>query len=97
MLEIRTLEHRTPNEESSLSGFSIRDRLAAALGASRLPVHDEVERVFAYRGHEVRVKEKIRVESQDPALLSAMAKLNALEHNVALSRKALDIVMGRDE
>lgn len=97
VLEIRTLEVRNANEESSLSGFSIRDRLAAALGAPRLPAHDEAERTFAYKGHEVRVKEKIRVESQDPALLSAMAKLNALEHNVALSRKALDIVMGHDE
>ena len=45
----------------------------------------------------MRVKEKIRVETQDPALISAMAKLNALDHSVMLSRKALDIVMGREE
>ncbi|KAF2790122.1 hypothetical protein K505DRAFT_84526 [Melanomma pulvis-pyrius CBS 109.77] len=96
LLEIRTLEVQIPGEESH-SGFSIRDRLAVALGGVRLPVHDEVDRTFTYRGQEVRVKEKIRVESQDPALISAMAKLNALEHSVMLSRKALDIVMGRDE
>ena len=46
---------------------------------------------------EVRVKEKYRVESQDPRLLSAMAKLSALEHSVAMSRKALDTVMGKEE
>ena len=50
-----------------------------------------------YRGQEVRVKEKHRVESQDPALLSAMAKLSGLEHSVAMSRKALDTVMGKDD
>ncbi|KAF2477299.1 uncharacterized protein BDR25DRAFT_309557 [Lindgomyces ingoldianus] len=96
LLEIRTLEVQTPGEEFH-SGFSIRDRLAVALGGTRPPVHDEADRTFMYRGQEVRVKEKIRVESQDPALISAMAKLNALEHSVTLSRKALNIVMDRDE
>ncbi|ORY11527.1 RAVE subunit 2/Rogdi [Clohesyomyces aquaticus] len=96
LLEIRTLEIQNPGEEYH-SGFSIRDRLAVALGGARPPVHDEADRTFTYRGQEVRVKEKIRVESQDPALISAMAKLNALEHSVTLSRKALNIVMGRDE
>ncbi|KAK8230489.1 RAVE subunit 2/Rogdi [Phyllosticta capitalensis] len=45
---------------------------------------------------QVKVREKVRVESQDPNLIAAMAKLNALEHHLALSRKALDIVMGRE-
>lgn len=96
LLEIRTLEIQNPGEESH-SGFSIRDRLAVALGGARLPVHDEADRTFKYKGQEVRVKEKIRIESQDPALISAMAKLNALEHSIMLSRKALNIVMGRDD
>lgn len=96
LLEIRTLEIHLPGEESH-SVFGFRDRLAAALGGARLPVHDEAERTFTYKGNEVRVKEKIRIESQDPALISAMAKLNALEHSVGLSRKALDIVMDRDD
>ncbi|KAF2257977.1 hypothetical protein CC78DRAFT_538142 [Lojkania enalia] len=96
LLEIRTLEIQNPGEESHTS-FSIRDRLAVALGGARLPIHDEADRIFIYKGQEVRVKEKIRVESQDPALISAMAKLNALEHSVALSRKALNIVIGREE
>ncbi|KAF2735124.1 hypothetical protein EJ04DRAFT_465319 [Polyplosphaeria fusca] len=96
LLEIRTLEVQNLGDEQ-YSGFGIRDRLAFALGGARLPVHDEVDRTFTYRGQEVKVKEKIRVESQDPALLSAMAKLNALEHTVALSRRALNIVMSPDE
>ncbi|CAI6335814.1 unnamed protein product [Periconia digitata] len=97
VLEIRTLELQNAAEESSYTGFNFRDRLAVALGGARPPTHDEAERLFSYRGQEVRVKEKVRVESQDPALLSATAKLNALEHSVMLSRKALHIVLGREE
>lgn len=97
VLEIRTLEPQNAAEEASYTGFNFRDRLAVALGGARPPTHDEAERTFTYRGSDVRVKEKARVETQDPALLSAMAKLNHLEHSVMLSRKALHIVMGREE
>ncbi|KAF1913592.1 RAVE subunit 2/Rogdi [Ampelomyces quisqualis] len=96
VLEVRTLEPQHA-EQKSLTGFSIRDSLAVALGGTRAPAHDEADRPFKYRGQDVRVKEKVRVESQDPALISASAKLNALEHSIMLSRKALNIVMGRDE
>jgi hypothetical protein len=95
VVEIRTLELHNPEE--SYPGFSIRDRLYGALGGVRQPAHDEANRTFKYRAQEVRVKEKIRIESQDPALISAMAKLNALEHNIVLSRRALNIVMGRED
>ncbi|KAI9760341.1 MAG: hypothetical protein M4579_001745 [Chaenotheca gracillima] len=95
-LEIRTLESATA-PEGSVSGFGFRERLAVAIGASRRPEHDEANELFLYKGHEVRVKEKVRVESQDPSLIAVMAKLAALEHNVALSRKALDVVMGKDD
>jgi len=81
----------------SITGFKIRDRLAVALGAPKVTSHDEANDIFTYKGQEVRVKEKLRVESQDPSLLAAMAKLSALEHSVAVSRKALDTVMGKDE
>lgn len=97
VLEIRTLESQQAAEQSSLTGFSIRSSLASALGGTRAPAHDEADRTFKYKGQDVRVKEKIRVESQDPALISASAKLNALSHSVMLSRKALNIVMDRDE
>lgn len=95
VVEIRTLEPQQSADEpsSSYTGFSIRDRLTFALGGARAPAHDEADRIFKYKGQHVRVKEKIRVESQDPALISASAKLNALEHDVMLSRNALNIVM----
>lgn len=37
------------------------------------------------------------MESADPNLMAAMAKLSALEHSVALSRRALDVVMGKED
>lgn len=106
VLHVRTLEishsgtgASTPNSSAtpSYSGFSIRDRLAQALVGPRVPLHDEANEVFAYKGQEVRVKEKVRVESGDPSLMAAMAKLGALEHSVALSRRALDVVMGKED
>ncbi|KAG9623706.1 hypothetical protein KCU60_g22357, partial [Aureobasidium melanogenum] len=102
LLHIRTLEPASSTGSStplggsgpSFTGFGLRDRLAHALGAGpRPPAHDEAEDVFIYRGAQVRVKEKVRVESQDPSLISAMAKLAALEHTVELGRRALDVVM----
>ncbi|GAB7336991.1 hypothetical protein MBLNU457_g2409t1 [Dothideomycetes sp. NU457] len=108
VLHVRTLEAlppgssngtSTPNSftQQSYSGFSIRDRLAQALGGTRPPTHDEAEEIFNYRGQNVRVRDKLRVESQDPSLMAAMAKLSALEHTVALSRRALDVVLDKEE
>ncbi|KAI9712585.1 MAG: hypothetical protein M1828_001686 [Chrysothrix sp. TS-e1954] len=96
VLQVRALEPaNTPPHADSITGFGIRDRLAVALGQSKTQTHEEIGETFVYRGREVRVKEKHRVESQDPALLSAMAKLSGLEHSVAMSRRALDTVMGK--
>ena len=54
-----------------------------------------MDEVFVYRGEEVRVREKVRVEgSADPALLSLGAKLGALERTVAERRKGLGVCMG---
>ena len=49
---------------------------------------------YTYRGQRVRVKERVRVGNQDPALMAALAKLSALEHHVAVNRNSLGIVMG---
>ncbi|KAI9835497.1 MAG: hypothetical protein M1838_005283 [Thelocarpon superellum] len=95
-LQLRTMEP-VDAPPASLTGFDFRSRLAVAIGASKIPTHDERDETFRYKGEEVRVKEKVRVESQDPNLMAMMAKLAALEHNVALSRKALDIVMGKED
>ncbi|KAK4227367.1 RAVE subunit 2/Rogdi [Podospora fimiseda] len=43
---------------------------------------------------EVYVREKVRVESADPALMSLTAKLTALGHTLALARRNLAAVMG---
>ncbi len=79
-----------------MSGFGFRDRIAVAIGASKKPDHDEADEVFAYRGQDVRVKEKVTVESQDPSLMAAMAKLAALEHHVAAAQRSLATVMEED-
>lgn len=83
-----------PHEENtSLSGFSLRQRLGLA---PKLPEHDEIEQTFTYKGQQIRVREKVRVESQDPALMAMMAKLSALSHAVAVWRNNLSIVMGTE-
>ncbi|KAI9655718.1 MAG: hypothetical protein M1821_005153 [Bathelium mastoideum] len=98
LLQVRTLEPtNSATQSKSLTGLSIREQLAVALGGAKTPTHDEANEVFKYKGEEVRVKEKVRVDSQDPSLMAAFAKLSALEHTVALSRKALDVVMGRED
>ncbi|KXT00555.1 hypothetical protein AC578_5239 [Pseudocercospora eumusae] len=86
----------TPSGGASSTGFSLRERLGAVLGGGQKAFHDEAHEVFTYKGMEVRVREKVRVESQDPSLMAAMAKLGALERNVALSRRALGVVMGQE-
>lgn len=100
VLLLRTLEPHsathTPTTsfapEIGLSGFSLRDRLFG----SKHQNHDETGDVFQWKGEEVLVREKIRVESQDPSLLAAMAKIAALEHEILRSRVALAAVMGED-
>lgn len=87
----------TPAESAfSLSGLSLRNRLLG-LGP-RLPNHDETGEVFEWRGkHDVIVREKTRVETGDPSLISAAAKLSALEHEVARWRFNLKVLMGKTD
>ncbi|KAL6241449.1 hypothetical protein RBB50_011713 [Rhinocladiella similis] len=83
----------TPTEGSfSLSGFNLRSKLLG-LGP-RPPNHDEMGEMFEWRGkQEVIVREKVRVESGDPSLMSVAAKLSALEHEVARWRMNLRIIL----
>ena len=94
LLEVRTLE--PVNGARQHSNLSFREQLAVALGGPRPPLHDKADETFTYKGQEVKVKEKVRVESQDPSLMAALVKLNALERTVNLALKALDIVMGKE-
>lgn len=100
VLQLRTLEpvlsSHTPTTsfapEIGLSGFSLRDRLFGP----KLPVHDETGDVFHWHGEDVKVMEKVRVESQDPNLMAALAKLTALDHEITKWRTALAAVMGEE-
>ncbi|KAI3056051.1 hypothetical protein CBS147352_2646 [Aspergillus niger] len=96
VLYLRTLESNTPVHtptafatDISLTGFNLRDRL---FGSRHRP-HDEAGDVFTWKGDEVKVREKIRVESQDPSLMAVMAKLTALEHEVMKWISALKVLM----
>jgi len=54
-----------------------------------------MDAVYMFKGEEVRVKEKVVVESSaDPSLLSLGAKLGALERGVGGMREGLRAVMG---
>lgn len=54
-----------------------------------------MDEIFRYRGEDVRVREKVRVEaSADPSLLSLGAKLSALERTVHGANVALGTVAG---
>ena len=46
---------------------------------------------------DVYVREKVRVESADPSLLSLSAKLGALSNALALARRNLDVVLARPD
>ncbi|KAH8692982.1 RAVE subunit 2/Rogdi [Talaromyces proteolyticus] len=100
VLHLRTLEPAAPAQtptafasDISLTGFSLRDRIFGP----KHPTHDESGEIFRWRGEEVKVKEKIRVESQDPSLIAVMAKLSALEHEVMKCINSLKIVMNEDD
>jgi len=92
VLHVRTVAPPSA-PELSLTGLSIRTRLGLS---TRPPAHDELDQIFRYRGEEVTVKEKVRVESQDPSLMAVMAKLSALGHAVAGWRLRVGVVMGED-
>jgi Rogdi leucine zipper containing protein len=82
---------------SLTSGFNLRDRLFG-LGHAKTPTHDEMGEVFLWRGREeVHVREKVKVESADPSLMSVAAKLSALEHEVRRWSFNLGVVMGEEE
>lgn len=90
VLTVRTLE--PTNAQPNLG-----ERLAFAIGAQRRLEHDEMDETFRYRGEDVRVREKVRVEgSADPSLLSLGAKLGALERTVHGCRVSLGVVAGLD-
>ena len=77
------------------TAFNIRHQLAIALGAPPrcAPSHEEAGGTFTFHGQQVRVRERVRVESQDPSLMAALAKLAVLEHTIMLNKCALDVLV----
>lgn len=87
----------TPSEGAfTLSGFNLRNKLLG-LGP-KPPNHDEMGEIYEWQGRqEVIVREKVRVETGDPSLMSVAAKLSALEHEVSRWRLNLRIIMGNSD
>lgn len=81
--------------ESADAAPDIRSRFATVFLTKRAE-HDEEDLRFNYNGTEVKVKEKVKIESADPNLMAAMAKLAALEHAVGMARCCLAVVMEED-
>lgn len=88
----------TPSSTSgpSLTGLSLRTRLTQILAPMPTPTHDEADRTFLYRGAEVKVRDKVRVEAQDPSLMAVGAKLSAVGREVEAWRGKMAIVMGEE-
>ncbi|PWW72942.1 hypothetical protein C7212DRAFT_225615 [Tuber magnatum] len=103
IVELRTLDLLSPSEHrgptfalpSLESPFGFRERFAAAVGlrngGNGVGAANQDE-IYSYKGGDVRVREKVRVESQDPSLMAIWAKLGGLEHALGLAIKSLDIV-----
>ncbi|KAL8981456.1 MAG: hypothetical protein Q9205_003764 [Flavoplaca limonia] len=88
----------TPSSTSgpSLTGLSLRNRLTQILAPMPAPTHDEADRTFLYRGTEVKVRDKVRVEAQDPSLMAVGAKLSAVWREVEGWKGRMAIVMGEE-
>ncbi|CUS06738.1 unnamed protein product [Tuber aestivum] len=104
IVELRMLDPLTPPEHrgptfalpSLESPFGFRERFAAAVGlrngGNGVGAANQDE-IYSYKGGDVRVRERVRVESQDPSLMAVWAKLGGLEHALGLAIKSLDIAM----
>lgn len=104
--ELRTLELIPPSDApkpafslaslgtDSTGGFGQRFAVAVGLRGGPRGNGDAQDEVYAYRGMNVRVRERVRVESQDPNLMAVWAKLGGLEHALGLAIKSLGMVSG---
>ncbi|CAG8975796.1 hypothetical protein HYALB_00008237 [Hymenoscyphus albidus] len=83
--------------ETTAAPPSAFNKFAHAIGVQRRLEHDEMDGLFMWKGEEVRVKEKVRVESGgDPVLLVLGVKLQSLEKAIEASRCNLRLVLGLD-
>ena len=92
---VRRLEHDEAERvfKFSFDGADDHSRPGSARGSARgTPRPEENKREWI----EVFVREKVRVESADPSLMSISAKLMALGHTLALARRNLAAVLGEE-
>ncbi len=97
----RRLEH---DEADQIFRYYCEDRTTKGLEDSRPPATFSSEQEWGTGPNDTHpdgpvdifVREKIRVESADPSLLSLSAKVNALSHTLLLARINLAAVMGEE-
>ncbi|KAF8454768.1 Rogdi leucine zipper containing protein-domain-containing protein [Terfezia claveryi] len=92
--------HNSSSSELTSSvrrGFaSILNSFAVAAGGGgpghKPGLYEEVDKVVVWDGKgEVRVKDKVRVESQDPRLMAVMVKVGGLEHGIGVAMGGLEV------
>ncbi|KAF8475621.1 Rogdi leucine zipper containing protein-domain-containing protein [Kalaharituber pfeilii] len=93
---------------ATATSTSISTRITSLFGTLPLPslpfssspsrpsgFYEEVDKVFTWAGRgEVRVRDKVRVESQDPRLMAVMVKVGGLEHAIGVAMGGLEVVRG---
>ncbi|KAK4157401.1 RAVE subunit 2/Rogdi [Chaetomidium leptoderma] len=79
------------NEENHLHR-TITGNSSSSTGGGAIPLSG----TRSTRSVDVFVREKVRVESADPSLLSLSAKLTALGHTLSLTRRNLAAVLGEE-
>jgi hypothetical protein len=82
------------------SPFGFKKRFATAVGLrggsadqTQHNAESNPEELVVYKDTDVRVREIVRVESQDPKLMAAWAKLCGLEHVLSTTVKSLRLLM----
>lgn len=101
VVELRTLDFISSHDHDVSA--SVRRLFGHALGfgtvgvgggAHRPGVYEEIGKVFTWDGKgQVRVKDKVRVESQDPKLMAVLVKVRVLEHSIRDATVRVEVVM----
>lgn len=82
--DVRVVSDVNPEELETHSGF------LSSIGIKSKKVH--AVDVIEYNGRQVIEQERVRVESQDPNLISATAKLKALENHVVGLKRRIELL-----
>ncbi|KAL5606381.1 hypothetical protein BROUX41_002798 [Berkeleyomyces rouxiae] len=88
---VRRLEHDEMDKLFKYT-FNRDEPTVQTVGAG----HKQLTLLSGSKAAEVFVREKIRVESADPSLMSLQAKISSLHHTIIALRQNLSIVMGAE-